>query len=74
LTLDADDHVNLLGLRFPPDLKIIKISSVIAWERGELTAARKRTILDRDAWKKMIPNLAIAGVGVFSHGHRFSRK
>jgi hypothetical protein len=71
LQLDADDHLNILGLSFPPDLKIVKISSLIAWERGQLTAARRRTILDQDEWKKNVPDLAIVGVGVFSHGHRF---
>jgi DNA-binding transcriptional regulator LsrR (DeoR family) len=71
LSLDADVHANFLGLCFPRDLNIVKISALIAWERGELTAMRKRTILDRDTWKTIVPNLAIVGIGVFSHGHRF---
>jgi hypothetical protein len=71
LHFDPDDHLTLLGFSFPPDLKIVKLSCVIAWEPGQLITERSRTILDRDTWKTMVPNLAIVGVGVFSRGHRF---
>jgi hypothetical protein len=69
--LDADDHLNLLGLSFDRPLNMLKMSnSIAALNKTELHKMREQTVLDPLQWKENVPDLGIIGVGVLSNGHR----
>jgi DNA-binding transcriptional regulator LsrR (DeoR family) len=75
LYMDADNHVNLLGVTFSHHVNLHSlVRPLVSPNKPRLSETLKRIYLGDSKWKEKPATHALVGVGVLSEGHRFYKE